>query len=56
MAKIEPFANGYRLRLEARVGSRRVQVDMWHATREDALEAQAGALAIVDRMLAEEGK
>jgi hypothetical protein len=56
MATIEPFSNGYRLRIEARVGSRRVQVDVWQPTREAALEAQAGALAIVDRMLAEEWK
>ena len=54
MAEIMRDGDGYRLRLEAEVGSRRVSVDMWAASREEAIELQAGALALVERVIAEE--
>lgn len=51
MATLSKDGEGYRLQLTAEVDGRRVTVDLWAETREEALELQDGAFALLERAI-----
>lgn len=49
--QIKPYSDGYKLTIHAERKGRRVQVDQWWPTKEEAQEAQTAALELVERVL-----